>query len=384
MQKMGHLCNVIRSLKSVIVMVVVQITHAGMNILFKLLAEDGMHLRVLIAYRMLFATAFMVPLALIFGRKTRPKLTWVVMFKAFLCGLFGGTLNQNLYFESFAFTSATVAVAMSNLNPAITFVLAISVGLEKLALRTLAGKLKMAGTMVGIGGAMLFTLYRGVEIDLWSTHVNLLHHDHQQHVAPSYQQSSSRQVIGTLLCLASSLSYAIWLIIQAKMIESYPCLYSSTALICTMSFMQSIVFALCTERDWSRWKLGWNLRLLTAAYSGIVSSGLVVALIAWCIQERGPLFVSIFNPLSLLIVALAGSLVLEEELHLGSILGAALIVCGLYMVLWGKSKEMKIINQPEPSKSSQESHSQLSETATATTINNNNSGNNGSITSRGV
>ena len=88
--------------------------------------------------------------------------------------------------------------------------------LEKLALRTLAGKLKMAGTMVGVGGAMLFTLYRGVEIDLWSTHVNLLHHDHQQHVAPSYQQSSSRQVIGTLLCLASSLSYAIWLIIQVK------------------------------------------------------------------------------------------------------------------------------------------------------------------------
>ena len=71
-------------------------------------------------------------------------------------------------------------------------------------------------------------------------------------------------------------------------------------------------------------------------------------------------------------------------LSIDSILGAALIVCGLYMVLWGKSKEMKIINQPEPSKSSQESHSQLSETATATTINNNNSGNNGSITSRGV
>lgn len=51
------------------------------------------------------------------------------------------------------------------------------------------------------------------------------------------------------------------------MIESYPCLYSSTALKCTMSFMQSIVFASCTERDWSQWKLGWNLGLLTAVYS---------------------------------------------------------------------------------------------------------------------
>lgn len=46
-------------------------------------------------------------------------------------------------------------------------------------------------------------------------------------------------------------------------------------------------------------------------------SGVVVAVIAWCIQARGPVFVSIFNPLSLLIVALVGSLVLEEELHLG-------------------------------------------------------------------
>lgn len=49
--------------------------------------------------------------------------------------------------------------------------------------------------------------------------------------------------------------------------ERYPCLYSGTALICTMSFLQSIVFALCTERDWSQWKLSWDLRLLTAANS---------------------------------------------------------------------------------------------------------------------
>ncbi|KAK7852296.1 wat1-related protein [Quercus suber] len=293
MQKMGYLCNVIQSSKPGILMVVVQMVYAGMNILYKLLSVNGVNLRILIAYRMLFATAFMVPLALIFER---------------------GTLAQNLYFESFAFTSATFAVAMSNLNPAITFVLATSVGLEKPAVGTLGGMTRIAGTVVGIGGAMLFTLYRGVKIDLWSTHVDLLHC--QEHVAPSHP-GSSRHVIGALFCLASSLSYALWLIIQAKMNESYPCLYSGAALICTMSFLQSIVFALCTERDWSQWKLSWDLRLLTAAYSGIVCSGVVVAVIAWCIQARGPMFISIFNPLSLVIVALVGSLVLEEELHLG-------------------------------------------------------------------
>ena len=49
-------------------MVVVQMVHAGMNILYKLVSENGVNLRILFAYRMLFATAFMVPLALIFER----------------------------------------------------------------------------------------------------------------------------------------------------------------------------------------------------------------------------------------------------------------------------------------------------------------------------
>ncbi|XP_065629826.1 WAT1-related protein At1g25270 [Quercus suber] len=311
---MESACNVLHGLKPTILMVVVQFAFAGVNVFYKLAVNDGMNLRVIVAYRFLFASAFIAPLAFVLERKTRPKLTWVVMFQAFICGLLGGTLAQNLYFESFAFTSATFAVAMSNLNPAITFVLATSVGLEKPAVGTLGGMTRIAGTVVGIGGAMLFTLYRGVKIDLWSTHVDLLHC--QEHVAPSHP-GSSRHVIGALFCLASSLSYALWLIIQAKMNESYPCLYSGAALICTMSFLQSIVFALCTERDWSQWKLSWDLRLLTAAYSGIVCSGVVVAVIAWCIQARGPMFISIFNPLSLVIVALVGSLVLEEELHLG-------------------------------------------------------------------
>ena len=65
---MGYLCNVIQSSKPGILMVVGQMVYAGMNILYKLVSENGVNLRILIAYRMLFATAFMVPLALIFER----------------------------------------------------------------------------------------------------------------------------------------------------------------------------------------------------------------------------------------------------------------------------------------------------------------------------
>lgn len=50
---------------------------------------------------------------------------------------------------------------------------------------------------------------------------------------------------------------------------------------------------------------------------GILASGIMWAFIMSCVRMRGPLFVSVFNPLLLVLVALAGSLLLDEKLHLG-------------------------------------------------------------------
>lgn len=49
-------------------MVVIQVIFAGVNVLYKLAANDGMSLRIIVAYRFLFATAVMVPLALLVER----------------------------------------------------------------------------------------------------------------------------------------------------------------------------------------------------------------------------------------------------------------------------------------------------------------------------
>ncbi|XP_077239682.1 uncharacterized protein LOC143880576 [Tasmannia lanceolata] len=336
--KMGRdFSTFLHGMKPVAIMVVVQIVFAGVNIFYKLAVMDGMSLKILVAYRSIFGTVFLGPLAFFVERKSRPTMTWTVVFQAFCCGLFGGTLTQNLYIGSLSMTSATFASAMTNLVPGITFIMAVIVGLERLGVRMLSGQAKVGGTLIGISGAMLLTFYKGVEIDLWSTSINLVGH-HQQH---SGHQVSGNRVMGSLLAVASCISYSIWLIIQTKMTKRYPCHYSGTALMCLMASIQSVVFAFCTERDWAQWRLGWNIRLLTVFYSGVLASGLTVTVIAWCIQRRGPLFVSVFNPLMLVIVALVGSLILDEKLHLGSVLGAVLIITGLYVVLWGKGKEMK-------------------------------------------
>lgn len=66
---------------------------------------------------------------------------------------------------------------------------------------------------------------------------------------------------------------------------------------------------------------------------------MMLVVLSWCVKRRGPLFASVFNPLMLVVVAVLSSLLLAEKLHLGSVLGAVLVVMGLYAVLWGKGRE---------------------------------------------
>ncbi|KAM0036304.1 putative EamA domain-containing protein [Helianthus debilis subsp. tardiflorus] len=336
MVNVAKICNVIHGLMPVLLMVVVQMASAGVNVLSKLAANDGMILSILVAYRFVFSTAFIVPLALLVERKKRPKLTWMILLQAFFCGLFGGLLAQNFYVKALTLTSATFVAATTNLIPAITFVLAVCFRMERLGWKTSRGTAKIIGTALGIGGAMLLTVYKGVELHLWKTNVNLLNgHYHSSHV-----QHSSNRVMGSLFAIGSCICYSIWLIIQTNIVKTYPCPYSVTALTSIMGAVQAIIFGLCTERHWEEWKLGWNVRLLTVAYSGMLASGLIFSFVAWCVQRKGPLYVSAFNPLMLVFVAIVGSLVLNENLHLGSLLGAILIIFGLYGVLWGKAKEV--------------------------------------------
>lgn len=51
------------------------------------------------------------------------------------------------------------------------------------------------------------------------------------------------------------------------MSKEYPSHHSSTALMALMGALQASAYALCVEKDWSQWKLGWNIRLLTAAFA---------------------------------------------------------------------------------------------------------------------
>ena len=251
-------------------------------------------------------------------------------------------MAQNLYIAGMKFTSATFASATTNLLPAWTFVIALAFRYERLDIRAFSSQAKVTGTLLGIGGAMLLTFYKGADITPWNSHVNLVASSGASaaaHHQPPVLEADANRVMGSLLCISSCVFYALWLILQAKLSKDYPFHYSSTALMCVMSTLQSVAFALWTHRDVAQWRLGLDVRLLSVAYSGVLASGVMLVVLSWCVKKRGPLFASVFNPLMLLVVAVLSSLLLGEKLYLGSALGAVLIVVGLYAVLWGKGRE---------------------------------------------
>ncbi|XP_075500341.1 WAT1-related protein At1g68170-like isoform X1 [Primulina tabacum] len=343
-----RISNTLHEMKATLMMVLVQIIFSVVNIGYKLATNDGMSLSILVAYRFMFGAVFIAPIAFFVERKKRPKLTRKIAFYGFLCGLFGGALGQNLFLKSLTLTSATFVSAMINLVPAITFVTAIFLRLERFGWNTSEGKSKVFGTLLGIGGAMLLTFFKGPDLNMWDTNINLLETTKSHHHHPITQIHNHNLVLGALLAVVSCVSYSVWLIIQAKAAELYPCPYSITAMMAFWASIQGVIFALCMERDKSQWILGWDIRLLTTAFAGILGSGLVFPLVAWCVSLRGPVFVSAFNPMMLVLVAIAGSLFLQEKLHLGMLLGGILIVGGLYLVLLGKGKELKKVSQLVP------------------------------------
>ncbi|CAL5377792.1 unnamed protein product [Camellia sinensis] len=156
-------------------------------------------------------------------------------------------MAQNLYAEGFVLTSATFAAALYNLIPACTFILAVFFRMERLGLGTMIGKAKVAGTLICIGGAMLLMFYKRAELNICSTNVDLLRHK-SGHVVTLHPHDSN-DVVGALLVVSCCVSVAIGLIAKAKMIQDYPCVYSSTALIMTMTAIQAIGFALSTLHE---------------------------------------------------------------------------------------------------------------------------------------
>ncbi|CAN1855486.1 WAT1-related protein At3g30340 [Linum perenne] len=307
--------------KTVATMIVVNLAFAVVNMLFKKALDGGGNHMVLVTYRLTIATVFLVPIAYYWERKSRTKLTGTVICYLFFGALTGLTLCQYFFLLGLKYTSVGFSCAFLNIVPVNTFLLAIPFGLEKVSLGSKSGRAKVLGAVICISGAILLTVYKGPPL---TKSDNTFAPN-----SPASEEKTRKWVLGSILLIAGTLSWSSWFLIQAQVQKRYPCPYSSTMILMFFASVQSAILSLIIKRDASMWILKGKLEILTVLYTGIVGSGLSYVGMSWCVKRKGPVFTAAFTPFTQIF-----AMVFDI-----SIIGSLIVILGLYVLLWGKSKE---------------------------------------------
>nr|CAB3500476.1 unnamed protein product [Digitaria exilis] len=188
-----------------------------------------------------------------------------------------GSLTLNMYFSSLKYTSPTFVTSMVNAVASITFVIAIILRMEIVDVRSLRGLAKIAGTMVSFAGVGTISLYKGAGVkNLWKPPIRI-HGSGPVVVHESW-------VKGSLLAVASCICWSVCFILQ---------------------------------RNLEDWLIGFGLKFWCVVYTGIACNGLTVVIQLWCNKKKGPVFVTMFNPLLTVMVTILAYFIFGENLYVG-------------------------------------------------------------------
>ncbi|GAA0142973.1 hypothetical protein LIER_03756 [Lithospermum erythrorhizon] len=331
---MGQPTSKSAKMKLILALVALQFCHTGFHIVSKLALEMGISVIVYPIYRNSLALLIWGPIAYFLEKKDRPPLTFRLLVEIFFLAMLGVTGLQGFYILGLYHGSPTLVAAIQNSIPAITFLMAAAMRLEKLNFVRSDGLAKILGTVVCVGGATIITLYKGPSLQLPFIQPLISNNEEEETV--------QNWTLACLFIIAQCVSWAAWLVFQAPVVKRFPATLSLTSLTCFFGLIQFLVIAAFCEREPNHWIINSWEEILTIAYAGIIASGVIIALQIWCIHTGGPLYVAVFQPLQTVLVAIASYLILGDQIYTGGVLGAAFIIAGLYLVLWGKSKETKV------------------------------------------
>ncbi|XP_031496276.1 WAT1-related protein At5g07050-like [Nymphaea colorata] len=191
-----------------VAMVLVELAYVFSNFLCKAALENGMSFFVFIVYRHIMALLLLGPFAYVLERKIRPKLTVATAMKISFLAFCGTTIHQTLYYAGLSYTSPTVASALTNIIPALTFLVAVFLRMEAISFRSLSGRAKIFGTIISIAGALMFTLWKGIPLNRPSTPLINIYGKTSGHIG------NGDWIRGSMLMSASFIAFTLYLIMQ--------------------------------------------------------------------------------------------------------------------------------------------------------------------------
>ncbi|KAL5713369.1 WD repeat-containing protein wat1 [Ranunculus cassubicifolius] len=334
-------CNVPERTRLHLAMLALQFGYAGFHVVSRFALNMGISKIVFPVYRNIIALLLLAPFAYFLEKKDRPALTFSFMIQFFLLALIGITANQGFYLLGLDNTSPTFASAIQNSVPALTFLMAVALRIEQVRFNRKDGIAKVLGTLSCVAGASVITLYKGPTIFTPSPSL----HDQTPVLLALGDAKGKNWTLGCIYLIGHCLSWSGWLVFQAPILKKYPARLSVTSYTCFFGVLQFLVIAAAIERDSQAWMIRSGGELFSVFYAGFVASGIAFAVQIWCIDRGGPVFVAVYQPVQTLVVAIMASIALGEQFYLGGIIGAVLIIIGLYLVLWGKSEERKFARQ---------------------------------------
>ncbi|KAG5067561.1 hypothetical protein JHK86_011292 [Glycine max] len=350
--------------KPYLMLLAVQFGSAGMFILAMDAIKKGMSHYVFIVYRNAIASMTLAPFAFVLERKVRSKMTVrifsEIMALAFFedqiiimkCGIMYGSyrfkgivsfveraISQCLPFSPYpseekrdihikkdkgSLQLEDHKIQFSDQSSSSVQIRKGSIYFctEHMKMKEVACQAKVIGTIVTFGGTLLMALYKGPLL----SNVN--------------NPTGNHWILGTCFLLIGCAGFSAFYILQTITLRKYPTEKSLATRVCFVGALQSSIVAAIAERHHPHaWALGWDTRLFAPAYAGIVTSGVQYYIQGMVIKSMGPVIVTAFNPLRMIIITTLACIVLSEQLYLGSIIGAIVVVLGLYLVVWGKYKE---------------------------------------------
>ncbi|XP_019253845.1 PREDICTED: WAT1-related protein At2g37460-like, partial [Nicotiana attenuata] len=241
-------------------------------------------------------------------------------------------------------TIETFESAMCNVIPAITLIMAWMYKLEMMNLKSPRSLAKLIGTIATFGGILIMILVQGLVFELWTKGK-----PNNASQSGGINPNSNHFIKGYFLLISRCLSSAGFIVLLVKIelsYRTYPVGISLTTWICFLGTIEGgIVAAVMERRKTAVWSIHWDAKLLAIVYNEICCSGLTYYIQGFIMKYRGLVFLTTFNPLNMVMVPVTSTLLLHAQMNLGRILGATVIVLGLYNVLWGKNKDNRFATE---------------------------------------
>ena len=220
--------------------------------------------------------------------------------KLALCGIFGVSINQLLFFEGLNLSTPVDASIIMVTNPVLVLIISAILINEKITI------FKTIGIMLGAAGALITIVY-GKELSV-----------------------GSEPLKGNIFLFINAFSYSIYLVMVKPLMDKYnPFTVMKWTFFFGFIFIIPFTSSAFTNVNWSSFS---TFTWLALVYVVIVTTFLAYLLIAFSMKYVNPSIASFYIYFQPVIASLLAMFLYDERITIVKIFSAFLIFTGVYMV----------------------------------------------------